>query len=310
MRKILLIVLLGLSLLGNVFLAWRLVVAPKTANTAEVYPLLARRLWVEEPNDILIDFAPLRLQIQDYLEKSGIGHSFYFEYLPTGTSIRDGENKELVGASLMKIPVVMDLFKAAEQGKIDLDKPVTVELGDVSLDEQFGNPNSLKEGEIITLREAAKTTLEDSDNTAAQIVFRSTTDLLTVSDHAINNLDIEKSTRNEGQGDLALIGARAYSSILKCLYFSCFLSPEHSQEILTLLTETTSANRLKAGVPDNVNVAHKFGSFSDITQSDCGIIYLEKRHYLLCLMMETNNSVDKYFVDISRMTYEYISAKP
>ncbi len=90
------------------------------------YPLLAGRLFVENPNDVIINFTDLRSELTSYMEKNGIQGSLYFEYLPTGTSVRVQGDDELVAASLMKIPVIMELFRAAELGRIDLDKKNTL----------------------------------------------------------------------------------------------------------------------------------------------------------------------------------------
>ncbi|HMS23387.1 MAG TPA: class A beta-lactamase-related serine hydrolase [Candidatus Saccharibacteria bacterium] len=279
-------------------------------NEQKMYPLLAKRLFLENRSDILINFQPLRKEIEEYLDRTGVKHSFYFEYLFTGSTIRYGEDTKLVGASLMKIPVVMDLYKSSEQGKIELDQQVTVRADDISKDPEFGNQESLKAGDVITLREAAKIALIESDNTAAQIVYNSTQGLLAPQDQAINNLDIETDVRYSDQGKLALISARSYSSFIKCLYFSCFLSAEHSQEILNELKNTTGTGeqRIKAGIPKNVEVVQKIGSFSDITQSDCGIVYVPNRRYILCVMLDDNSTkANQHIKDLSEKIYDYVS---
>lgn len=86
------------------------------------------------------------------------------------------------------------------------------------------------------------------------------------------------------------------------------MSPEHSNTILEDLTHSANSKRIRAGVPAEVPVAHKIGSFSDITQSDCGIVYVPDRHYTLCIMLDTNGpDADKHIKEITRMTYDYVS---
>ncbi len=272
------------------------------------YPLLAKRIFLDQPNDTIINFSPLREDVKKYLADSGIPHSFYFEYLPTGTSIRDGEANELVGASLMKIPIVMDLYKAAEMGKVDLDKQVTVPQEAVSNDGVYGNTEQLKPGDQITLREAAKIALTESDNTAAYLVYAATKDIISADDSSIKRLDVELNETTTSSGNYVLIGARSYSSFLQCLYFSCHLSFNDSQEILGYLTESEDNNRLRAGVPSDVKVARKIGSFSDQTQSDCGIVYVPNRPYTLCLMLQVDDkNADKHFQVVSKKVYDYVT---
>lgn len=277
-----------------------------------MYPLLAKRIFLEEPSDVLINFQPLRSKVKEYLDNTGVSNSFYFEYLFTGSTIRHGESNAFVGASLMKIPIVMDLYKAAEQGKINLDQEITVRTTDINKDPQFGNKRNLKAGDVITLREAAKISLVESDNTASLLVFNTTQGLLKPEEQAINNLDVETTVKDSSQGKVALISARQYSSFLKCLYFSCFLTPEHSQEILNEITNTdnTGKDRIRAGVPKDITVAQKIGSFSNITQSDCGIVYIPDRRYIACIMLdEDGEPANKHIREISKIIYDYVSGQ-
>jgi beta-lactamase class A len=299
-------------LIVSIFLSYQLFCARKNEMPTEAqdkYPLLAKRIFLENPNDTIVNFSPLRTQIKDYLAKTGIPHSFYFEYLPTGTNIRDGETNELVGASLMKIPIVMDLYKAAELGKVDLDKQVTVTEEAVSSDGVYGNTNRLKPGDTITLRQAAKIALTESDNTAAYVVYSNTKDIMKDEELAIKSLDVELNEASTGTGSYVLISSRAYSSFLSCLYFSCHLNRENSQEILNNLAESGDNDRLRAGVPDNIRVARKIGSFSKQTQSDCGIVYVPNRQYAICLMLQSDdNQTNQHFKAISKMAYDYVTS--
>lgn len=274
------------------------------------YPLLAKRIFMENPNDTIVNFSPLRKQIKDYFAKIGIPHSFYFEYLPTGSNIRDGESNELVGASLMKIPIVMDLYKAAELGKVDLDKTVTIPQEAVSNDGVYGNTQGLKPGDQITLRQAAKQALINSDNTAAYVAYINSKDLVPQEEMAIRSLDVELDEQSTATGAYVLIGSRAYSSFLSCLYFSCFLNTDHSQEIMSYLAEEShDTERIRAGVPSNIKVARKIGSFSKQTQSDCGIVYVPNRQYSICLMLQSDNAeTNKHFQAISKMAYNYVTS--
>ncbi len=282
--------------------------SPKSSSQ-DRYPLLANRLFLQNPGDVIINFQPLRTDIKNYLSSLGISYSFYFEYLFTGTEIRDGDSNRLVGASLMKIPIIMDLYKAVEQGKINLDKSVAVPSDVINGDDtQFGNQENLKTGDQITLRKAAKIALIESDNTAAYTVFRAVDGLLPTQDQSLNNLDIELQAKKGETGSYALISSRAYSSILKCLYFSCFLSLNDSQAILGDLTNSPDDNGLRAGVPKEVSVAHKIGSFSTVTQSDCGIVYVPNRRYVLCIMLDEGSvSAKQHIKKLSQMVYDYVN---
>ena len=273
------------------------------------YPLLAKRLFSEGSSDVIINFQPLRSEVNTYLASLGIKYSFYFEYLFTGTEVRAGDSNSLVGASLMKIPIVMDLYKAVEENKLSLNQKVTVPSNVPGGNDQlYGNQENLKAGQQITLKTASQIALNESDNTAAYTVFQAVNGLLPTQDQALNNLDIEVQNQEGASGPFVMISSRSYVSILKCIYFSCFLSLKDSQAILDDLTNSPDDNGLRSGVPNGVEVAHKIGSFGTQTQSDCGIVYVPDRRYELCIMLDEGSvNAKQHIKKLSEMVYDYVS---
>ena len=57
-------------------------------SSQQGYPLLAKRLFVDNPSNTRINFSPLRANLNKYFADKKIRGSVYFEYLPTGTSVR------------------------------------------------------------------------------------------------------------------------------------------------------------------------------------------------------------------------------
>lgn len=276
---------------------------PGLPQSREDYPLLAPRIFLANPNDPLINFTALRLQLRTYLVENNLKGSLYFEYLPTGTNVRVDDDSQEAAASLMKIPAVMELYKAAELGRIDLDTPYP--LQEEWLDDRFGSLYTKGAGYTLTLREAAQIALKESDNTAINMIIALSRDQLNPTENVLTFLDVDFLRPDE---DRLTISARSYSSFLKCLYFSCYLNLENSNEILTLLNNTTFNNRLRAGVPPEVTMSHKIGTFSDSVMSDCGIIYEPKRPYILCIMLEVpdDQSSNEHFSKMSKMTYDFV----
>lgn len=275
------------------------------AQSAEAskYPLLSKRIFAENQNDILLDFVPLRKQLEAKFTALDVPYSFYFEYLPSGTSIRIGDDKELIAASLIKVPLTMNLYKAAELGKVNLDDTVTVT--EAEIDGGYGDLWQKGAGTTLTLREAAKLALTESDNTASHVIFARINGTLAAGQESLNNLDIEQ-TITDGQ---AVINAKSYSSILKSLYLSSYLQREHSQEILGYLAQSTATNRLSAQLPASVEVAHKIGVYNtNWSESDCGIVYAAKRPYSVCVMIGLEESkADAFIAEVSKAIYDYVT---
>ncbi len=293
---------------GAFLLGWMFNPGPdrpdSTPTNSADHPLLAKRIFIEDPSNTIINFSPLRSSVREYFSQNQLRGSLYFEYLPTGTSIRVNGDYQFRAASLIKLPVAMELYKAEELGKLSLDQKV--QLRQEWLNSDYGNLYKKGTGYELTLREAARVLLTDSDNTALRAILASTETALETKDRALGSLDIEFSQTSDEGID---IGTRSYSSFLKCLYFACYVSKEHSQELLEYLTQTTFDKRLVAGIPDKeVKIAHKIGVYNTQIQSDCGIIYLAKNNYVLCVMLQGNDDVvtNNHIAELSRVVYEYV----
>jgi beta-lactamase class A len=277
-------------------------------DALENYSLLAKRTQVSNPNIPVVNFTTLRQELENYVANLGEDAgdaSIYFEYLPTGVSISINDANESIAASLMKVPVVMNLYKFAEEGKIDLDRKV--KLKKEWLNNEYGTLYQKGEGYEITIREAARLTLKDSDNTAILLIFDQIKNYTDETSNVLSFLDLEYDTTAD---ERVFLGARSYSSILKCLYLTCYNSKDSSQEILTYLTQSSYNNRLTLLLPEDVLVAHKIGTFSKEYQSDCGIFYVVSRNYLLCVMVKGEDPVASATIaSISKQVYYYINSK-
>lgn len=273
------------------------------------YSLLADRVLLGSDKDRTVSFTNLRQEIANYTNANmqNTTYSLYFEYLPTGTSIGVNEAKNLVGASLLKVPFAMQYYRALEEGKLQATDTVTIQ--ESNIDSSYGNLYQKGVGYELTLGETVQIMLLDSDNTALRVLAEALNKKAGVEtiDQVFSFVDLNYESNVEGS---TLIGAESYSSILKCLYFACYISKDHSQDILSILTQTTFDGRLKRYIPqeDMPTIAHKIGSFGQTTQSDCGIFYEPKKPYLLCIMVNGDDaSASQHIGKLSIIVYEYMS---
>ncbi len=309
--KILKFLLLFLLIVG--LAAWNifLLVRPKDTNAyynvdtlIQKFPFLARRILIDKPTDVVINFYPLREQLREGVKEYGDSFGFYFEYLPTGTSIGVNEKTDFISASLVKLPVVMTYYYELEQKGIT-EGTQTATIEKKHIDASFGDLWKKAEGSQLPLEEAAKLTLTDSDNTAFYVLR----DYITKKnfDQVYNGLDIEVRTNK----DEVILSAKEYASILKALFFSSILNKEHSQKILDLLSRTKFSDKLPSGVPKNIVVSHKIGVYENgntLLYQDCGIVYVPDRPYLLCMISKSNeNQARERMVKLSKTVYDYVS---
>jgi len=299
--------ILIVSVIGNVilFVLWQNDARNENhfAALQKKYPYLSKRILTEFPQDILINFLPLRNKIKETTMSYGDSFAVYFEYLPTGTSIGIHEKNEFLAASLFKLPVVMAYYRHKESAKNESDP--TIKLTKNMLDKRFGDLWKKGEGYEINLKDAIQMGLEESDNTAVralvpQIKEKDFQDVY-------QGLDIDLKIQDEG----AILTAKHYASILKALFYSAVLTKDHSQEILDYMTHTKFKDKLPAGIPDNIPVAHKIGvvELPDYeAYLDCGIIYFPRRPYTLCMISKSDEEAANIRMrNMSKIVYEYVS---
>jgi beta-lactamase class A len=271
----------------------------------EMYPLLSKRIHFDSPQDLIINFLDLRVLLRSEVMKYGDSFGFFFEYLPTGTSIGINEKVDFHAASLFKVPVVMAYFHMKERTRLN-DDPVIILTQDM-MDTDFGELYKRGVGYPLNASEAVRLALVDSDNTAVKAL----TTLIEKEDFeaVYQGLDIDLHINDEG----ALLSAKSYSSILKALYFSAVLSKDSSHKILEHLTKTKFPDKLEAGVPRHIPVAHKIGDFlsnDGVTGfRDCGIVYAPRRPYILCMFSVSDEETARVRMQsISKIIYEYVSS--
>lgn len=295
-----------LVLIGYLVLLKNSTPASSMAEEYQKYPLLSKRIFAESQNDILINFVPMNQVLREYIgENKNI--SIYFEYLPSGTSTSINDEMEVKIASLVKVPTAMAIYKAIEQKQLSLDQKVTVQQGDIN--KEFGDLWKRGIGATLTIQEALDLMLIQSDNTAYSALWR------ILSQNAINDVLNALNIPLDEEGQFLLITTRRYTSIMRSLYLSSYLQRENSQKILETLTKTNFRDKLEAGVPDDVPVAHKIGNYkpangsSEQTYSDCGIIYQPSRPYALCVMVagESEDKAREHMKNISQLIYGFVS---
>lgn len=299
------------SIIANIFLAVtfynnsdEVKSAEEFKKAQEQYPLLSKRILQEYPVDILLNFLDLRRELQRQVSPYGNTFGLYFEYLPTGTSIGINANNEFYAASLFKVPVIMAYYHGLERLSIKDDPTLTIKKE--FIDDEFGDLWKKGEGYKLKSSEAVRLALVESDNTAAKVLSEHVTD--EDFQAVYEALDIDLRADKNG----ASVSARTYSSIMKALYFSSAIGKDNSQNILTLLTQTKFPDKLEAGVPDNISVAHKIGNFNDSNGNegfrDCGIVYVPRRPYIVCMFSVSDEQTARERMQlVSKTIYDYVA---
>lgn len=303
-NRMLLFILLGISISLNIFFFVSDRIIADSSKQAR-FPFLSKRIYIQDQNDFLLNFQPLREAVNKYISRNEAEKiEYYFEYLPSGMSIGVNERKQFPAGSLGKVPIVLAVYKKIETGKIKENDLVT--LSDKDKDKEFGDFWQKPTGTKITVEEAVRRTLTYSDNTT----FRMLHSLLNEKDvlDAYNMMDIS-FVEVEGKSR-PYISAKSNSSALKALFLSVYLKQEYSSKLLSFMSESPFNDGLTKYMEPGVKVSHKIGVASFLgtpTSSDCGIVYIPNRPYLLCIMVQGDRDTSlNHIAYLSKITDEYV----
>ena len=273
------------------------------------YSLLNPVIGAGIDKHFIINFKPLRDQLEAVIARYPHKAYVYFDYLNNATWVGVNERELFAAASTIKVPLAMAVLKAVEQGQLKLSDRYGLEGAD--LNNKFGQLYRNGTNQELSISELLEVMLRQSDNTATNALYE-----------VLHRLSIEEPLQDvySSMGweysafgnELAYrdIYVKVLSNMFISLYNAKYVNEEHSQLILDHLSHTPFKNKLVAGVPQGVTVAHKIGITGTPTStfSDCGIVYVPSRHYVLCLGSKdvTEPEASKFMAEVSQAVYDFV----
>jgi len=206
------------------------------------------------------------------------------------------QNEIFPAASLMKLPVILTLYQEAEAGKINLGEEYKL----LEKDKRGGAGvlQSRPVGEVYTYRKLAELMGQYSDNTANNVLVK----ILGPEkiQQTIDNLGMKKTNFAKYETAPQDIGL-----FFKKLYEDGVVTSQHKEEILKFLTKTGFEDRIPAGIPKEVRVAHKIGTEIGVF-SDAGIVFSQKPFVLVIMSKNARESEAKEVLPkITRAVWEW-----
>lgn len=286
------------------------------ATPSEEYPLLNPAAIINDDYDYVVRFAPLRNSLnQIYTDHEFFTTSIYFEYLPTGANISVNKDLKMWPASLIKVPIAMAAMKKVERGEWELDNKLVILEEDK--DPSFGTLYKQPVGTPITIRDLLHLTLVESDNTAHFILLRNLEpdEVEEVFVHlGLEEVVDDLQDRPNTESIDNRLTTKNYSIFFRALFNATFLNAELSNTMLDMMSETGS-EYLGVAIASSTPFAHKTGvRLDDFVWADSGIVYVERRPYLITVMIEQKDKVvepdtqqaEALFEALSQKTYDYV----
>ena len=239
------------------------------------------------------------VEIQRLIMASGADVAVAFRTL-------DGRDELLIqpditfhAASTMKVPVLIELFRQARAGLLSLDDLIPVV-------NQF---HSIVDGSVFTLDTGDDSDAEVYKHVGSSMSYRNLAEaMITVSSNFATNLiiehlgakNIQKTTDAIGAPDMHVLRgveddkafqqglnnsttARALLTVMEAIARGKAVDQRASDEMVAILERQTFNNRIPAGLPKGIPVAHKTGEITKI-QHDAAIVYADRPFVLVVLV--------------------------
>ncbi len=269
----------------------------------------------------------LRSAIEAEVTRSGAETvGLYFKILSSGDSVLLDADARMHAASMMKVPVMIQIFRDAEAGLLGLDDSLTITATFRSIVD--GSPYELS-------------VPDDSDTTLYRRIgeresIRYLMDrMITVSSNLATNMLIEhvgaeraqRTMRELGADSIAVLRgvedskafeagrnntttARDLGIVLSAIAEDRAASTASCRAMVEILARQEFNEGIPAGLPPGTRVAHKTGWITGI-RHDGGIVYPpDGGAYVLVVLtrgIEDVDVADRLIVAISRLTFEHVT---
>ena len=230
--------------------------------------------------------------ITPQLEKLGGDTGVYVKNLVTGETFMRGEDVPVVAASVIKIPVMIEAFRAAHDGELALS-----EIHALADDERLpscGTLEAMHAGIEMTLEDLVKLMIIVSDNAATNIMIRRVG--MENVNKTLRELGCQKSTLNRllfdaeasRRGVKNYITAREMGEVLEKLWRGEVVSEAASKAMMDILLDQRLNGKLPFFIDSmGIDIAHKTGEDDGISH-DVGVIFT-KESLVVCFVGEHVN---------------------
>lgn len=243
-----------------------------------------------------------------------------------GLSIFINEDEVFHAASTMKTPVMLEIFKQASLGNLNLDDSVLVkneftsifDSSKYSLDLSRDSGEGLYDfiGKRRTIRELVFDMITVSSNLATNILIElvnADNVMQTLEGNKIFNIKVLRGVEDMKAYNAGLnntVTAKDLMKLFQLIETGDILPKENKEEMLKILLSQKFDSMIPAKLPKTIRVAHKTGSIEGV-RHDSGIIYLPDGRKYILVILSKNLKDEKAGIecgaDISKMIYDFMT---
>jgi len=263
----------------------------------------------------------LSASIEERIRKSGADVAIAFRTLDGHTAYSFHEEESFHAASTMKIPVLIELFHQARQGKLKLDDPLLVKnefhsLVDGSIYKLDPADDSEAElykaaGQTRTLRQLCELMITVSSNLATNLLIEKLgVDNIRATVHALHADGMKvlrgvEDSKAFAKGLNNTTTAHGLLQLLDAIARGEAVDQESSRQMIEILEGQKFNEGIPAGLPPGTRVAHKTGEIAKI-HHDAAIVFAPKPFVLVILVRGLADIKESaaLMADITRQLYQ------
>ena len=213
-------------------------------------------------------------------------------------------------ASIIKIPVLISLFKTIEAGKFSKNDKIPLE--EYYRSEGSGSLQYKPEGYSLTIDDLARLMITESDNSSTNMLMSAIGSMTSVNDD-VKSWGLKNTHINTWLPDMGGTNYTTSKDLVTMLYNldnEAFLSLESRADIFDYMGHVKNNRLLAAGIPSDASIAHKTGDIGSML-GDAGIIYAPNgRKYIVAILVKrpyNDYSAKEFIVNASSTIYNYMT---
>lgn len=272
-----------------------------------------------------LNIEDLRTRLEKGIKESGAEVGLAFKDLESGESLLIRADVMMHAASLMKVPVMIEVFRQAEQGKFRLDKEILVKNEFKSIAD--GSSYSLTvtddsdddiyqyNGKKLSIRKLVHRMITVSSNLATNILIElvdAKNVMGTLNELGIQNMKVLRGVEDIKAYEKGLnnrTDALSMMQVLLSILEGTAGSEEVCQQMIEILEQQTFRAKIPAGIPEGIRVANKTGSITRVDH-DAAIVFPEERKpYVLVVLtrgIENREDAERLIVELSNVIYQSV----
>lgn len=235
---------------------------------------------------------------------------FIYDY-STGKYVDIKADQEFPTASIIKIPILLQVFRRVDQGLVNLNETMT--LSNYFVTAGSGTLQYRPLGTKLPVITLAERMIQESDNTATNMLL-SAVGGVNDFNRAVKYWGFNKTHMSNWLPDLDgtnVATPRDFGTLLYNIDNPDFLSLQSRAKIVEIMSNVKNRFLIQAGLPDNVQFVHKTGDIGHML-GDAGIVVLPngKKYIIVALVKRPWNSyaAKQFIIDASKITYNsYVS---